>query len=394
MELARTVREALKRFDITALRSWYRGHARDLDFRRNKDAYRIWLAETMLQQTRVAAMLPRYREFLVRFPDLRSLAEAGEEQVLAAWRGLGYYSRARNLHLAAKRMVAEFSGRFPDDPEEARSLPGVGPYTAAAVLSIAYNAPQAVLDGNVRRVLVRLFGLIDEDRVSPTQMQHLADVLLQNHGPPDYGEFNQAMMELGATICLPGLPDCDRCPLRSGCTLYARGGAELAAQYPEKKRLARIDVSMSMYVVEQGGRLLLCCDAEARFLKGQWTLPAVWTSQGLLGGDAMQAWLDAAPLIAASAWAGAFRHSITCHDIDVQVFRVSLAAEELPPNQTSIQWRWVEREQASHVAISSMTAKALRLVADFDRPQVSAKLSARPQPSQRDRRSADGASPP
>ncbi|HYX69772.1 MAG TPA: A/G-specific adenine glycosylase, partial [Terriglobales bacterium] len=182
-----------------ALLAWYGRHRRALPWRATRDPYRVWVSEIMLQQTRVNAVLEHYRRFLRRFPDVRALARARQSSVLAAWSGLGYYRRARALHAAARRLVRDFDGGFPRTAEAMRTLPGIGRYTAAAVSSIAFGEPQAVVDGNVERVLERLVGR----HLPAAQAWELAAQLLDRAHP---GDFNQAMMELGATVCLPREP--------------------------------------------------------------------------------------------------------------------------------------------------------------------------------------------
>ncbi|HUK87164.1 MAG TPA: A/G-specific adenine glycosylase, partial [Terriglobales bacterium] len=194
----------------TALLTWYGRHRRALPWRATRDPYRIWLSEIMLQQTRVKAVLGHYRRFLERFPDVRALARARVSSVLAAWSGLGYYRRARSLHAAARVLVGEQGGEFPRTAEELRMLPGVGRYTAAAIASIAFGEPEAVVDGNVERVLSRLRGC----HLPARQAWEMAEQLLDRERP---GDFNQAMMELGATLCLPGEPLCTRCPVARWC---------------------------------------------------------------------------------------------------------------------------------------------------------------------------------
>ena len=217
------------------LLAWFAGGQRDLPWRKTKDSYRIWLSEIMLQQTRVAAVVPYYSKFLARFPNLAALARARTEAVLQRWAGLGYYSRARNLHRAAKEVLAHHGGHFPRDYGAALSLPGIGRYTAAAVLSIAYGEPLAVLDGNVARVLARL-GAVRGDLRAPATWKKLDDtahVLLARDAP---GDWNQAMMELGATICTPKSPHCAECPVASWCRARKLGIAgQLPAARPKPK---------------------------------------------------------------------------------------------------------------------------------------------------------------
>jgi A/G-specific adenine glycosylase len=237
------------------LLSWFRQFQRHLPWRRTCDPYRIWLSEIMLQQTRVAAVIPYYERFLERFPDIRALAEAPQEEVLRLWSGLGYYGRARNLQKAAQEIVVKHGGQFPRHLEEALALPGIGQYTAAAILSIAYGENHAVLDGNVARVLARL-GAVRGDIRESRRWQKLrdnADALL---GPKSPGEWNQAMMELGATLCTPRAPQCLLCPVAKFCRARQLG---LADRLPEKrKKRATEDVTLAAAVfLDYRGRTLL-----------------------------------------------------------------------------------------------------------------------------------------
>ena len=204
------------------LLDWYAREGRDLPWRRTRDPYRIWLSEVILQQTRVAQGMDYYLRFTERFPDVRALAAASEDEVLKLWQGLGYYSRARNLHAAAREVVARFGGRFPSDYESVRSLRGVGDYTAAAVCSAAFDAPCAVVDGNVYRVLSRLFDVAEpiDTAAGRKAFAELAQTQLDRRAP---GRYNQAIMDFGALQCTPSSPRCGACPLSEGCLALAAG---------------------------------------------------------------------------------------------------------------------------------------------------------------------------
>ncbi len=263
------------------LLDWFRRGQRDLPWRRTKEPYRIWLSEIMLQQTRVAAVLPYYHRFLRRFPTLRALARARTEQVLRLWAGLGYYSRARNLHRAAKDILARHNGCFPRELDAALQLPGIGCYTAAAVLSIAYGSPCAVLDGNVARVLARL-GAVRGDLRAPRrwkQLQSTTQELLATQAP---GDWNQAMMELGATVCTPRAPHCDVCPVARWCQAYQLG---IADKLPTaRKKRAPVQVRIAAAVLLDGrGRTLLVKDLKSNdgaLFSRMWQFPAVRVTRG------------------------------------------------------------------------------------------------------------------
>jgi A/G-specific adenine glycosylase len=239
-----------------SLLSWFRESRRDLPWRRDKDAYRVWLSEIMLQQTRVAAVVPYYEQFLERFPTVHALAEAATEDVLRSWSGLGYYGRARNLQRAAQQIVAKHGGIFPRNEGEVLALPGIGVYTSAAILSIAFDQKRAVLDGNVARVVARLFAMRGDlrERARWQQLQRHADELLECKAP---GDWNQAVMELGATICTPRAPQCLRCPVAEHCAARKHG---LQCGIPEKrkKRVAvNVTLAAAVFVDAQGRTLLL-----------------------------------------------------------------------------------------------------------------------------------------
>ncbi len=244
------------------LLAWYDEHARDLPWRESRDPYRVWLSEIMLQQTRVAAVIAHYQEFLRRFPTVEKLAAAKEASVLAAWSGLGYYRRARMLHAAAKVVARGHGGSFPDTMEDLRELPGIGRYTAAAVASIAFGEPVAVVDGNVERVLQRLSG----KRLAGEQLWQAAGGLLDPKRP---GDFNQAVMELGATVCTPRAPTCLTCPVVEGCAV--RG--EMTAR---PKVAGQIKSEIHYALDCRDGEVFLVQRAhDASLMPGMWELPEV-----------------------------------------------------------------------------------------------------------------------
>ena len=265
------------------LLGWFAEAKRDLDWRATRDPYRVWISEIMLQQTRVAAVVPYYRRFLERFPTVNDLAGARIDAVLRHWAGLGYYSRARNLHRAAKEIVARHGGEFPSRLEDALALPGIGRYTAAAVLSIAYGAPHAVLDGNVARVLARL-GAIRGDLRRPRRWRALsaaADALLP--APPEAvpsagapGDWNQAMMELGATVCTPRAPRCDACPVSRWCRAHALGIALRLPSPRRKPKPVRLALSAAVLLDPRGRTLLVRQKSgHSALFSNLWHFPAV-----------------------------------------------------------------------------------------------------------------------
>lgn len=263
-----------------ALLNWYDRCARVLPWRGFHDAYKTWVSEAMLQQTRVETVLSYYDRFLARFPDLPSLAAASEEEVLKAWEGLGYYSRARNLWSGARQVMDDFGGVLPREPETLITIRGIGPYTAGAIASIAYDVPVPAVDGNVIRVLSRIFG-IRTDALAPEtkrKIDTLAASLVPAKRP---GDHNQAVMDLGATVCVPGTPDCASCPLTAFCDAYRRDDAADLPVLPKAKPPKVIPYAVLLIL--SADRVLMRCRTE-RLLQGLWCFPmfeGTFTDAGL-----------------------------------------------------------------------------------------------------------------
>ena len=257
-----------------ALLGWFATSARDLPWRRQRTPYSVLVSEMMLQQTTVAAAIPFHERFLERFPDWQALAEASEEDVLGAWSGLGYYRRARSLHATA-RIVAEAGGRFPERFADALELPGLGPYTAGAVLSLAFGQAHPAVDGNVGRVLSRWLG--EPLLASKARDRRRLEDAVRSLQPPDQpGAFNEAQMELGATVCLPRKPHCGACPVADGCRALATDQVSVLPPLP--MRSAPRAVSAAAALIVQGGLVLVMRRADTeRVLPGQWELPGGWT---------------------------------------------------------------------------------------------------------------------
>jgi len=252
------------------LLAWFRRAARDLPWRRTRDPYRVWVSEIMLQQTQVKTVIPYYEKFVKRFPTVKALANASLEAVLEFWSGLGYYRRARHLHAAAKIVQGRHGGVFPGTFQEALALPGLGRYSAGAILSIAFGADLSVVDGNVMRVFSRLTALKIDPRSPAGQkkMWALAERLLP---PGQAGDFNQALMELGARICTPGVPACAHCPLARDCSAFAEGQPE---RYPVKgSRAASIERFQVCVLIEKKGKILILRDSSSQWYQDLWHLP-------------------------------------------------------------------------------------------------------------------------
>lgn len=250
---------------------WYDEHKRSMPWRETDDPYRIWVAEIMLQQTRVDTVRDYYPRFLDAFPTVEALAEADRDEVLKHWEGLGFYARARHLHEAAQYVVAEHGGSVPDTMESIKELKGVGPYTAAAILSIAYQKSHAVLDGNVTRVLARIFS-IEEDATKTTAQRHLRRLANELIDPERPGDFNQAVMELGAVTCTPNTPHCERCPLQGVCSARDAGTEEKYPITPDSQPVPHHDIAVGL-VFDDDNRLLVQRRPDEGLLGGLWEFP-------------------------------------------------------------------------------------------------------------------------
>jgi A/G-specific adenine glycosylase len=333
------------------LLGWYRRSKRSLPWRRSRDPYRVWVSEAMLQQTTVKTVLPYYEAFLARFPSVEALAVAGEEDVVAAWSGLGYYHRARNLRRGAQHVARRHAGRFPKTLEAALAVPGVGLYTASAILSIAYGAPLPVVDGNVRRVLARLLALRGKAFRSDGPYYNRAEELLDREAP---GDWNQALMELGATVCTPRQPACPACPVRSLCQARALG---LQERLPERRpRREPVDVEVAAALVERAGRILLVRREEGRLMGRMWEVPQTsLESRGRedLAGELRQRHgLDVVP----GALLVRVRHAITFRRIRVEGYRARL--RRTPPADAE-RFLWARPEDLPSLPVSSLTRKLI-----------------------------------
>ena len=300
------------------LLAWYQRSKRDLPWRENCDPYRIWLSEVMLQQTRVAAVIEYYNRFLQRFPTVEALAAAAESDVLAAWSGLGYYRRARMLHAAAKKIVEELGGAFPATALGLRNLPGIGRYTSAAIASIAFAEPVAVVDGNVERVLRRVTG----KALAGEPLWQVASELVASKRA---GDFNQAIMDLGATVCVPQVPDCPKCPLSGFCATRGVGTSRLK----EVRRKREIHYALTC----RNRSVLLVQRAQSESLMpGMWELPEIEVNAEI------ESWLTV-------------RHSITVTDYTVRVMKGA---------KPGGQGRWVEKANVEALPLTGLTRKILR----------------------------------
>jgi A/G-specific adenine glycosylase len=342
---------------------WYRRHKRDLPWRRTTDPYAVWVSEVMLQQTTVNAVIPYYEKWLALFPDARALARAPLQKVLKAWQGLGYYRRARNMSAAAKIIVARHGGRLPGDAEALRDLPGFGAYTTAAVLSVAFGRRTPLVDANVRRVLMRVFGIHGEaqTRQDRAWLERLKP-LVPARRP---GDFNQALMELGALVCRPKNPVCLRCPIEADCAAFAAGEQEIIPS-PRERLTRRITAVVG--VIMENGRVLIQRRPETGLLGGLWEFPGGKVKRGETLRAALARELRE-ELGAAPTWSLPLMtvdHSYTQFRVTLHAFRCALAAE---PKRDPKNRRWVRLSALRAYPFPSGSAKIVeRLLTDAGSP--------------------------
>ena len=340
------------------LLDWYRANRRDLPWRETIDPYRVWVSEIMLQQTRVDTVIPYYHRFLERFPSIADLADADLGAVLKHWEGLGYYARARNLHRAAKVVMLDLNGQIPDRFCELRKLPGLGEYTAAAVASIAFCEPVPVIDGNVLRVVSRLVAITDEIRSGPARkkLRNCLENAMDSQAP---GEFNQAMMELGAVICSPRAPQCPECPLRTFCEARNSGRT---TEFPVKKprRIIPHHQVVVGLIRDEAGRYLITRRPENVMLGGLWEFPGGKAEAGEALKDALRRELreelgvEVGQLAAREPVEHAYSHfSITLTPFDC----VILSGVPRPHSATDM--RWVAVDEFAKFAFPKATLKVM-----------------------------------
>ena len=342
-----------------ALIDWQKQHGRhQLPWQGTRDAYRIWLSEIMLQQTQVATVIPYYARFLDSFPDVAALAAAPTETVMAHWSGLGYYTRARNLHRCAQQVVSNHAGRFPSDPETLASLPGIGKSTAAAIAAFAYGARAAILDGNVKRVFCRVFGVegFPGQAAVEKNLWQRAEAMLPAR---EIEAYTQGLMDLGATLCTRTRPACDRCPMQSRCIAHASGRtAELPARKPKK---AIPEKSTVMLVVVHKGEILM----EQRPPEGIWGGLLSLPELNRLTSENSDVDLDEQLALALSSFGdideimmlSSFVHGFTHYRLSVMPVQVTLRQRHVMAAQSDYQWRALA--QISDAALPSPVRKLL-----------------------------------
>lgn len=335
------------------LLKWYDQNARTLPWRGIHDPYRTWVSETMLQQTRVETVIGYYARFLERFPTVEALAAAPQDDVLKLWEGLGYYSRARNLHKGAQQVVAEHNGVIPDDVAALKRISGIGPYTAGAIASIAYDQPVPAVDGNVIRVVSRLKGIRENVGIPSVRraLEHAAAQLVPEQRP---GDFNQAVMDLGAAVCVPGTPSCERCPLRKICDAYEAGDAEELPVLPRKTPPKQLHYDLCL--VFAGERVLMRQRTET-MLQGLWVYP-------MLEGEHTAKQLPRALQrltklsIGEASPVGEAKHVFTHQVWMMRMYIMHTEADAEAPED----WRFVTLEEMEQLAIPTAVRAARALV--------------------------------
>jgi A/G-specific adenine glycosylase len=336
---------------------WYDKHRRDLPWRRTSDPYAIWIAETMLQQTQVATVAPYYERFLRELPTVHALHRAPLGKVLALWSGLGYYRRAENLKRSAREMVRKYGGQLPGDHGALLALPGIGRYTAGALMSIAFQKSFPAIDGNAHRVLNRLFAPKDDKALWQ------AAALLVPRSRPGY--FNQGLMELGATICLPKDPRCQRCPLGAHCAALAKGQRSKSLRI--KKSPPTQEIEWPLAILRWNQKVLLRQRTDKGLLAGLWEFPGVERTQRASPSQSLANQLTEL----SGTWQpkrciGEFRHSITNRKIRSLVYLIDLP-KRMKFRLPNRRWRWLSPASLRELAVSSMTFKAVTVLANHEK---------------------------
>ncbi|MBW3539945.1 MAG: A/G-specific adenine glycosylase [Planctomycetes bacterium] len=349
------------------LRNWYARNGRDLAWRRTRDPYRVWVSEIMLQQTTVAAVAPYFERFLARFPNVAALADAAEEDVLRLWEGLGYYSRARNLRRAAERIVHDYGGRFPHDAGGLQRLPGIGRYTAGAIVSFAFDRPAAIVEANTLRLYCRLLGYAGDPRSSAGQrvLWEFAERLVPRRSP---GRFNQALMELGATVCRPAAPDCSRCPVRRHCVAFGENTQDVIPR--AAARPAVTQVTEAMVAISRRGRFLLRRRPPSERWAGLWDFPRFELNGSACDGDSpavrgfVEEQLQERHGVAAAvdSLLTEMRHGVTRYRIRLLCFAARYVSR--PRRSNGEELRWTSRRELTDLPLSTTGRRMARLLCE------------------------------
>jgi A/G-specific adenine glycosylase len=345
------------------LLSWYELNRRDLPWRRQPSPYAVWVSEIMLQQTRVETVIPYFQRWMARFPSVKALAQASLQNVLSTWEGLGYYSRARNLHKAAQIIVDQYGGSLPEDPQALRGLPGIGRYTAGAIASIAFGRDAPALDGNIRRVLARLFNMSEPARSAAGERRLWA--LASEHLPPGRaGDFNQALMDLGAILCTPRAPDCQHCPLSTDCAAYQLG---LQEQLPvTASKAATPHHTVTAAVIQRDGRVLITQRPANGLLGSLWEFPGGKVQPGENLAACLQREikeeLEADILVGDPL--GEYRHAYTHFRVTLHAFLCQLSDGSLPRAVQVQDLRWVKIEELADYPMGKIDRQIARKLSE------------------------------
>ena len=346
--------EKVKRHLRPAVLAWFDHSKRDLPWRRTSDPYAIWVSEVMLQQTQVDRVIEYYERFLKTLPTVQALAAAAVPDVLALWRGLGYYSRARNLHKAANELVERFNGSLPRDLEALKSLPGFGRYTAGAVASIAFAQPVPLVDGNVARVFSRLFEIdgLPGEKSREALLWKTAEALVEGERP---GDFNQALMELGARVCLPSKPRCLLCPAKTWCLALHTG--RVAELPPPKKAAGRKKLELAVVVAQRKGVVLMARRAETGLFGGLWEMPTVEIGADANGSAAIRGLLGQRATIGPEM--SVIERTLTHRDLRLHLYPVVLPPKLREVPAGFAEWAWVPVTETHALGMSSAMEAAL-----------------------------------
>lgn len=345
------------------LLAWFARDRENLPWRESRCPYRVWLSEIMLQQTQVTTVIPYFKRFLERFPTLEDLARAPLDDVLKAWEGLGYYSRARNLHRTAQIVVSKYGGRFPTSPEELQTLPGIGRYTAGAIASIAFGVDAPVLDGNVIRVLARLYNLAD-DITQPATQRALWTLAEQLVPPGEAGAWNEALMDLGRRICIRRDPRCAVCPVNDWCEAFQAGTQRQRPVRPQRVRLPHFDVAAAV-IHHAHGQVLIAQRPLDAMLGGLWEFPGGKREPGetLRECLAREICEELGVEIRAGEQIGAVRHSYTHFRITLHAFHCTIVSGE-PQAISCAAWTWAALDDLDRFAFPVTDRKVIAMLRD------------------------------
>ncbi len=344
-----------KKSFVEDLLLWFRQNKRDMPWRETKDPYHIWISEIMLQQTRVETVRDYYQRFIQNFPTVEDLATASEESVLKSWEGLGYYSRGRNLHRAAKLVIQEFGGKVPNQLKELQRLPGIGDYTAGAILSIAFNQPIPAVDGNVLRVFSRLY-CIEKDIMEKTTVEEIRRLVKELMPAQDCGDFSEALMELGALICNARNPKCGFCPVQGHCISHRE---EKAVELPIRISKTKVKkLKMGIFWIRFENQILVKKNPEQGLLAGLWALPTFSLTEEKNQEAVLERLKEGIPKITTIEYSGKASHIFTHQRWDIDIYLASCSTKEFPDHRGI--YKWVNEEQLKELALPTLYRKIVK----------------------------------